>query len=290
MNREREHYFTFFVNVEYIQDCDFSDNIEKFMDDITLNDKDLKEFIRGYIASGFTRKHHKCFYIEEGPGDNGKSVLNNIRKKIFGKFYCSVGNDVVGERPMSSAGSSKSHLIPLIGARIGGSTELGPNERLNEGFIKASTGGDDIGGIRDLFQKGSDMRTTDFKQFTLIVQLNDLPEIKPSQQTLLERIRVVPFNAKFYRGEKYETYKQNDNVSLADDDFISKLTSEDDLNGTIKQPEIVLKRKKEFISECDPLASFYEEVVEITGDESDYIEKRTFKGLILEHIKDNQLK
>eukprot|EP00121_Abeoforma_whisleri_P000451 Awhi_evm2s396 len=221
--RGKEDYFTFFVDVDYIYNCNYSDNIGKFMEDITLNKKDLENVIREYTASGFVPyKHFKNAIIETGGGDNAKSACNEIRECIFGRFYCSISNDVIGERASSSAGSAKAHLTSLINKRIGTSCELGRNEKLNGSLIKAITGGDSQW-VRDLFQPGKTVKEVNFKSLTMIIQLNDLPEISRTEGALINRFIIVPFNAQFIIDkEDFERSKIRGatHTFLADPEFI----------------------------------------------------------------------
>eukprot|EP00121_Abeoforma_whisleri_P005756 Awhi_evm4s5220 len=308
-DRVKKDYFTITLKVNYLGEMhtDFT-HIDKFMDTLTNYDVLLKRMMTEYTASGFLGLNYKHVIVETNGGDNGKSAANDVRKSIFGDFYTSVDNDIVVNRPNASSGSAKPQLARLVGKRMGVSCEVGENETLNDSIIKAITGGDDLA-FRDLFQKASETSTTDFKFLTLIIQLNQLPEIKIHQKALINRLVVVRFPSIFKRKADYDRELKlrkgvAGNLYLADEDFVNSLCTtyrDECFTYFIKVAPTVIKNKgffipdsvrtenDKFVRDCDPYALFYKDVYEITRNENDFACKADLKYAFNEYCKDNQI-
>eukprot|EP00122_Pirum_gemmata_P009439 Pgem_evm4s8721 len=266
-DRAKEDYFNFECPVSYIQNCNNYENINDFMDKISCYNVELKEYMRdinAYFLTGLMTD--RSFYVETGIGRNGKSTMNEIREEMMGSFYKSLDQAVVVKRPNNSAGSATTHLIPLLKSRLGVVCEVAEDEVLNDVLIKSITGGDKVP-MRDVYKSGDD-ETKRKIQTKLVIQSNNIPEVKKYQRAVLDRFKVIPYNARFERECDYIEGKKN---TFKADSVVAKKLSTEYLNECFKS----------VVSDMNPLEEFFENYYTITNENEDYVVKSEF----IEHLK-----
>lgn len=139
--------------------------------------------------------HRKQVYFWTGEGDNGKSITEMFFEQMFGPLAKKCNTSLItSKRP--SAGSANAEL-----SRCGGGTRMvfleepDPDEEIYTGFFKHLSGNDSIF-ARDLYQSGKSAREIQ-PMFKMFVICNKLPRIRQGDKATWNRIRVVPFEAKF---------------------------------------------------------------------------------------------
>lgn len=190
--RVRDDYFSFECPVNYDPNAS-SEVIDRFLADITLKEEGLPEYLQAILGSCLTgHTFLQEIYIFHGPeGGNGKSTLIGLMTAILGKYFCQLSKEVVIKLDGARAGAASPFLAELRGRRMAAYCESEEGDRLNEGQIKAFTGGDRIK-CRALYMSGIEF-TAHFKAF-ILTNFRILCTMDPA---LWRRLVRIPFNCKF---------------------------------------------------------------------------------------------
>jgi phage/plasmid-associated DNA primase len=137
-------------------------------------------------------------------------------------------------------------------------SETGPNDSINENFVKSWTGSDEIC-VRALYKEEQKIRT----QAKLIVQTNNKPKIS-ADRSILDRTHFSPFQARFSPEPKEGEKKADPNVIRAlsnkylHEVFLWMLRGSIEFYsiGSLKLDSAALKSTLEFFEEHDHLTSF----------------------------------
>ena len=244
---------------------------EKFFEQIMNNNKEVVNYLQtmlGYCITGETDLRN--MFIFWGAGSKDKSTLCELLKKILDKFYISADKKIFIKQERGS--SHTAHLIPLVNARIAVLSETEEGEKLNESLIKALTGNDSIS-ARELYGKQFSFKP----RAKYIMLTNHKPTFNINDQALLDRIRYIPFNARF-------TSKPKDGEFLKDGRFIDKLMNDYisevftwlcigannyyKLNGNIDIPKSLQEATDDYINEIDNVSQFIADMCERKQGES----------------------
>lgn len=134
---------------------------------------------------------NKIFLTMTGEGDNGKSVAIELIQQTLGKYCIKFPTALItGKRTQSS--SATPELARIHGIRFGTLQEPDGKDVINVGILKELTGNDGIS-VRGLFQDQKDI--TPMLKIALIC--NTLPRLSSQDPAHWNRIRVLPFEAKF---------------------------------------------------------------------------------------------
>ena len=167
------------------------DEINKFMSEL-FPVPDLCDYMWEMLASCLIgNNNNQTFHIYTGVGSNGKSLLMKLMKFVLGEYHGVVPLSVVTEKRPKIGGVSP-EIIQLMGTRLAVINEPSAGDKLNEGPMKALTGGDPIQG-RYLFKN----MVTFIPQFKLAVCTNVLFDINATDNGTWRRIKVVPFLSTF---------------------------------------------------------------------------------------------
>jgi P4 family phage/plasmid primase-like protien len=166
----------------------------------------------------------ESFYVFTGSGANGKSKLMELMKYTMGEYFKPMDVRLITEKRGGSSGATP-EVADKKGIRICPFDEPGKSDKVNTGFMKLFTGGDEIP-ARALFKEPVYFKPQ-FKPFLLC---NDLPQIESDDDGTWRRIKVIPFGSKFIK--KSEATKKNikdvnnpdNNIFWADTDISSKLS------------------------------------------------------------------
>jgi putative DNA primase/helicase len=162
-------------------------------------DRELIGYVQrfaGYSLTGDVREH--VVPIAHGAGGNGKTLLFSALLDTIGPDY---SGTVTPELLMETTGDQHPTITAdLFGKRLMVAAETGEGRRLNEGRIKALTGGDLV--------KTRRMRE-DYWQFTpthkLILFTNYKPEVRGTDHGIWRRLALWPFRVRFWDPDKGET-------------------------------------------------------------------------------------
>ena len=196
----REYFFTRAINVDFDNTAECP-TWERFLDDITQGDKQLKEFLQlaiGYTLTGSAKE--QCIFICHGTGRNGKSTLIDIISEITGGY----GMNCQPTTLMANRNASTplSEIARLKGARFVSTTELDEGVKLNEALIKQITGGDKVT-ARFLYGAEFDF-VPDFK---IWMSTNHIPIVRGTDDGIWRRIRLIPFDFSISEEKKDKNLK-----------------------------------------------------------------------------------
>lgn len=199
--RTTNDYFNFSLDFTIIENCDFT-NVKRYMESVFV-DKDKKpnqeliDFIQvllGYFLTGNT--NHRKFYMFYGSGCNSKSTFVNLIKKVCGKFYGDA-NQYLFILPKSSS-KFNAELSVLRNHRVVAVEEVDKNERLNSKNLKNMTGNNTIvyegKGLNELIKFETQSKG--------IICNNTKPEMDSSDQAIIDRLCIIPFNNRFFLNDK----------------------------------------------------------------------------------------
>jgi putative DNA primase/helicase len=170
----------------------------RFVAQVFADDLDLIEYVKRVIGHGMTGDvREQILPILWGKGANGKSTFINVILAMLGEDYA-----VKASRDLFMARKADSHptqMARLFGRRIVVCTETQEGGRLDEGLVKELTGGDPITARR--------MRE-DYWQFSPthkpILVTNHKPEIRGADEGIRRRLRLVPFDVRFWNADDAE--------------------------------------------------------------------------------------
>lgn len=198
-DRTKEDYWSFECPVSFLGEKADLSSVIKFFSDISCGSKDLMDYHRrmwGYLMTG--EISDRSLHIFWGDGCNGKSSIVNILGNIMGKFKCSLSEDVMIKK--TSRGASP-ELMPLLTARLGCLPESDKREELNSKRVKTITG-DDVINARHLFGHPVEFKT----QCKPIWATNHKPKINVEDKAILDRLKLVPFLARFEKSSENTRY------------------------------------------------------------------------------------
>lgn len=161
---------------------------QAFVEEV-LPDPDVRDYLQralGLAMMGRVLEHVLLVLI--GVGANGKSVLLEVVRHVFGDY----GH--VAEPALLLVNRNDQHptgRAALRGARFVTTSEPDAGKRLNEGEVKALTGGEVITARRmreDFFE----IRPT----WTIAMATNHKPEIRGTDDGIWRRVKLIPFDVK----------------------------------------------------------------------------------------------
>jgi putative DNA primase/helicase len=165
-----------------------------FLADITCKRLDLGNWIVRWFAYSLTGDTSTPFVVNMwGGGKNGKSVLLNVMREIFGSYALTVSHNVVVENRHKSATHD---LAELPGVRMGIIPEVPPGRMATEN-VKTITGGDYITAEKKYLNPFS------FKPIIKLTLIsNHRLELRDVDMAMQRRIRLVPFEFTVPDGEE----------------------------------------------------------------------------------------
>lgn len=144
----------------------------------------------GYCLTG--RTSEKIILAIHGPAGSGKSTVSEPFGKAMGQYAATWQPDVIVDK---SGVNVDEAMFRVRGARLVTVSEMRRGTRLNEGVVKAATGGDTVA-ARGLYQAGIQYRP----QFKLWVHTNFVPD--SSDDALIRRFAFLKMVREFTREEQ----------------------------------------------------------------------------------------
>ena len=270
--------------------------VETFMHQL-FPDENLNRYMWEHLASTMMGKNtEQTFNVYIGIGQNGKSVLVLLMEKVLGDYKGDVPLSLI-TKERNKVGAATPEIAALRGIRYAVMQEPSKGDKINEGQLKALTGGDVLQG-RALYTE-----IVTFKpQFKLVVCTNELMEVKSTDHGTWRRFRVVDFNALFT--EKPD--KNNPDIPhqfLLDKQihekferwapvFASMLTElAAKTRGNVSTPDIVMQASTSYRREQDFIEAFIQERVEkiISSNKATiHVTKKELHELFGEWYRQNQ--
>lgn len=277
-NRTREDMFSFECPVSLVEPQ--FDNVNRYMSSVFCDNFELIEYMKERMGVFLTGETLREIDVWHGEGRNAKSTTCDILHRILGvgQFYNTINKAVFIENPKTHQAGGQthtSHLVPLMGIRLGMCSEIKKGDEFNTTMLKGLSGGDPI-----TYRKPySSKEETFVSHAKLVLMTNPKPQFDFEDKALIDRLRYIPFMARFV--ECPDDNKKNE--YLADKDFIEELMTQSQINqfftyfveGTkqfynrgrkLIAPPIVLADKMKSVQECDRVGRFVSECCEIKLD------------------------
>jgi len=168
---------------------------EKFLKEVFVTKSGLGDWeliawiqkVLGYTLTGHIKE--RSLYVNYGEGANGKTTVFNVIEGVMGGYAGVAAFSSFLEKPWDSAAND---IAALRGRRLVGAAETGPGKYLDEVKIKQLTGGDPVT-CRFLYHEPFTYVPT----FKIFLACNDKPRIRGTDAAIWDRIKVIPFNARF---------------------------------------------------------------------------------------------
>jgi len=284
------------TNIEYNDFTIDSPQILELLEIINkiLPVKNVREYFLMTLSSCLSgKKWQEKFYVLTGSGANGKSVLNNLIKNAFGKYFQSMNVAALCSK-RGDAAAANPELANIKGKRIITFSEPAKDEIVNTGKLKEWTGGDAIS-CRELF-KGPIEFTP---QATFFLLCNDIPAFPASDDGTWRRVRIIDFPSKFvekddYTGKKYEYIRDHEiDAKLANltDPFMWLLIQyyskfKDVMsNGGIREPDEVIASTSNQRKKNNPVQQYVDSRIEVVNDKKQSINITQMKNDLISFFK-----
>lgn len=168
-------------------------------------DTEVMQYLLNLTASCLNgTRNLEVFAILTGSGGNGKGLITTLIRNTFGGYYYELKTDCITKKTISSGGASP-ELFQTKGKRYVNLTEPEADDKLQEGLMKAWTGGDSIN-CRGLRQDPVVFKP----QFGLFIQCNEIPNFNQITKGGLRRNRVIRFPFNFVAECKLSTDRIGD--------------------------------------------------------------------------------
>lgn len=161
---------------------------------------DEKSYVQkwyGYCLYGRAPEKYICILTDMRSGYNGKTKMMQAVMKSMGSDYARViRKDILYKSDKTEKNGHDANILDLKGLRLGVCEELDPTKRLDEQWIKDSTGGGATVTARGLYEK----KPINFDIITkIVVTMNqkNMPKWNDEDYALRKRIIVIPHRSKF---------------------------------------------------------------------------------------------
>ena len=150
-------------------------------------DNVLRDYVLTLLSSCLEGNNaEQKFYVMQGVGSNGKSMIEQLMEITFGDYGTSISTATF-TRKRPDAGNANADIITVKGRRYLHCGEPDDNEKINTSIMKAWTGSDLIA-ARGLFSEQEKFKIMG----KIFMSCNDLPPVLKMDDGTWRRIRVIP--------------------------------------------------------------------------------------------------
>ena len=154
-----------------------------------LPNNEVRLFVQryfGYAATGDSGEQIMALFY--GRGANGKSVLLNIIRGVLGDYCVTLPFSSLTGEGNRGGGDATPDLARLPGARFVTASEPKAGTRLDEGMIKALTGGEPMM-VRAMYHNPFEFVPT----HKIVLSFNNKPKVHAQDEGTWRRMAMVPF-------------------------------------------------------------------------------------------------
>lgn len=178
-------------------------DILKFMAEV-FPDTEVRNYVWRWLSKCLSGENRdQGFYIWNGEGSNGKSVLIDLMNKILGDYACGLPVQMITKK-RGAAEAANPAMAQTKGKRLVVMSEPEIGEEINTGLMKELTGGDRIK-ARHLFKECFEF----IPHFKMVTMCNDLPQVSADDHGSWRRMEVVPFVSTFTDDSKKVNIPRN---------------------------------------------------------------------------------
>lgn len=252
------------TNVKYNKDT-ICKLWEETLDKYFLGRKEIIEYFQKALGLSLVGKQlEHIFFLLHGRGSNGKTTILNVLREIMGDYCGEVNVDTFLS---SKYENNRFSTYQVVGKRFIFCIEPDKHKYLNEGTVKALTGGDSI-----LIEKKYCMPYEIKPQGTIFLACNNLPVIRGSDHGIWRRMKEIPFDYKITNEEKINNFEE---ILLKEKNgiFLWILIGwKEYKEKKLCEPEILKRINEEYKNNENPITDFCNEFCII--DESQAIQAR----------------
>jgi len=295
-----DDYITFCTGYAYT-DYDEEDPIAKKIDDFLTKiqpDPVMKKYLLMLLSTCCAGSiSEESFYVFTGSGANGKSKLMELLRYSLGDYFKSMDVRLLTEK-RSNSSSASPEVADKKGVRACTLDEPNSTDKINTGFMKLFTGGDEIM-ARALYSDPVYFRPQ-FKPFLLC---NKLPNIDADDDGTWRRLRVIPFNSKFVKPSDMHKYRKG----LPKNHFEADLGLSQQLedwkqvfasllivyyrkyvkSGSLRHPPLVVKYTDDYKRKCDVYQDFLIDCLDKSESDKDTINIVVLHDMMKKWYKSN---
>ncbi|MTH61430.1 DNA primase family protein [Paracoccus litorisediminis] len=240
---------------------------DEFLSQIQPN-IEMRRFLQRWFGLSMSGLDIQKLAFFHGGGANGKSVLVDLMAQMMGDYSATAKIESLTGKNKKSGSDSQPDLIPLIGARLVRTSEPEEGERLQEGLVKALTGGEPMM-VRALY---TDMIT--FQPiFKLTISGNHLPDIRGGDDGIWRRLMLVTFPVQIAEKKRIPKKELDDLLWQERSGILNWLVQGllDYLEGGLREPEEVSAATDGYRKDSDPIGTFLADATVVTGYERDFM-------------------
>jgi len=266
IDHDRGQLLTKVMPVEYDPDATCP-RFDQFLNQIQPN-IEMRRFLQRWFGLSMSGLDIQKLAFFHGGGANGKSVLVDLMARMMGDYSATAKIESLTGKNKKSGSDSQPDLIPLIGARLVRTSEPEEGERLQEGLVKALTGGEPMM-VRALY---TDMIT--FQPiFKLTISGNHLPDIRGGDDGIWRRLMLVTFPVQIAEKKRIPKKELDDLLWQERSGILNWLVQGllDYLEGGLREPDEVSAATEGYRKDSDPIGTFLADATVVTGYERDFM-------------------
>lgn len=269
VSHDRDQMLSKLMPVEYDPDAKCP-RFDAFLKEIQPN-IEMRRFLQRWFGLSMTALPVQKLAFFHGGGANGKSVLVDTIARVFGDYSATAKIESLTGKNKKSGSDSQPDLIPLIGARSVRTSEPEEGERLQEGLVKALTGGEPMM-IRDLF---SGMITFQ-PYFKLTISGNHLPDIRGGDDGIWRRLMLVTFPIQIPEERRRPKPEMDAMLWEERSGILNWLVDGliDYLERGLQEPDQVRMATEGYRKDSDPVGTFLADATVVSGYEGHFMTSR----------------
>lgn len=243
---------------------------DAFLEQIQPN-IEVRHFLRRWFGLSMSGLDVQKLAFFHGAGANGKSVLVDLMGRLMGDYSATAKIESLTGKNKKGGADAQPDLIPLIGARMVRTSEPEEGERLQEGLVKALTGGEPMM-IRGLY---TDMIVF-LPIFKLTISGNHLPDIRGGDDGIWRRLMLVTFPVQIPEAKRIPKKELDDILWEERSGILNWLRDGllDYLEVGLAEPDVVRASTDGYRKDSDPVGTFLGDATVVTGYEGDFMTAR----------------
>lgn len=233
------------------------------------------------------------------PPATGKSVKSELMRQTLGPFCKTINVDALLTMKENTSTKANTFLMSIVQTRIVFLKEADRGERWSHRMLKTLTGVVDRVSSREMYGKATEFDVL----FTMYLLCNDVPDMRNSDDALLERIAILPLEHKVRRVNQTVDLDSRD-LPLEDLWYRDQMPNEPDaqevmlawmIEGSVAYeqikpgvgtaPDVVIAAKLGYAASQDTVKNWIIENFEVTGRKEDAILARHMHYVYFEEAK-----
>ena len=246
------------------------DRWNQFLEDSTGGDASLIEYLKalvGYTLTGLTVE--EIIILVWGPAASGKSTFIEAVRYIMGDYGRVISPELLmRSKAAKNSAAPSPEVAALAGARMAAGSELEQGREFDVGMTKQMTGGDAIT-ARHLYGEPFDF----VPQYTIWIGLNDCPKVSASDSGMWRRLVRVGFDRAVAKEKRDKTLKPYLRSPSGGAPAVLAWAVQGCVQwqkAGLVLPEAVQRSTDAYREESDPLATFFEDCLDVTGNPNSF--------------------